>query len=265
MGRFRLHHHIERQQQRRRGNVVDRAGTASLQDAQIRHAEDFLSFNHFFPRALTAGARPIDPAPDALVSPVDGTVSEAGSIPEGRLIQAKGIDYSAAELLGLDTVGLGGFLGGEFVTLYLSPRDYHRIHMPMDGRLRAMHYQPGRLFSVNPTTVKGLPGVFNRNERLVLLFDTAVGPVALVMVGAFFVGSIQTRWTGLVTPPHRHQPWQRSLPTPIAVPKGAEIGRFNMGSTVILLSGAGALRWLKHIEPGQSVRMGEPIGRLGGH
>lgn len=236
----------------------------SLEEARLRDADAYVSFNHFFTRALLANARPLDTAADALVSPVDGTVSEAGPIEEGRLIQAKGIRYSAADLLGVDTVGLGTFLGGEFATLYLSPSDYHRIHMPMDGRLVAMHFEPGRLFSVNPTTVAGIPGVFNRNERLALLFDTAVGPLALVLVGAIFVGSIETRWTGVVTPPHGQRAWKKTMETPLPVSKGEEIGRFNMGSTVILLSGAGAVEWIDTLVAGTSVRMGQRVGTLGG-
>lgn len=236
----------------------------SLAEARLRNADAYLSFNHFFTRALVPSARPLDPALHALVSPVDGTVSEAGPIQQGRLIQAKGIRYSAAELLGVDAVGLGTFLGGEFATLYLSPSDYHRIHMPMDGKLMAIHFEPGRLFSVNPTTVAGIPGVFNRNERLALFFDTAVGPLALVLVGAIFVGSIETRWTGVVTPPHGQRAWKKTMQTPLEVRKGEEIGRFNMGSTVILLSGAGAVDWTDQLTPGTSVRMGQRVGVLGG-
>lgn len=237
----------------------------SLDDARLRSPDAYLSFNHFFTRALMPDARPVDTATDALVSPVDGAVSQAGAIQEGRLIQAKGIRYSAAELLGVDAVGLGAFLGGEFATLYLSPRDYHRIHMPTDGKLISMNFQPGRLFSVNPTTVAGIPRVFNRNERLSLLFETPVGPFALVLVGAIFVGSIETRWTGLVTPPHGQRAWHKRMDVPMEVAKGEEIGRFNMGSTVILLAGAGAVRWSDELRPQTPLRMGQRIGTIERH
>ena len=235
----------------------------SLADARLRNPDAYVSFNHFFTRALVPSARPIDPDTDALISPVDGAVSQAGAIQEGRLIQAKGIRYSAAELLGLDAVGLGAFLGGEFATLYLSPKDYHRIHMPMDGKLISMSFQPGRLFSVNPTTVAGIPRVFSRNDRLNLFFETAVGPFALVLVGAIFVGSIETRWTGVVTPPHGQRAWQKRMDTPVSVAKGEEIGRFNMGSTVILLAGAGGVQWSSQLQPLAPLRMGQRIGTLG--
>lgn len=237
----------------------------SLGDARLRDADAYVSFNHFFTRALRDGARPIAETPEAVISPVDGTVSEAGIIRQGRLVQAKGIDYAASDLLGVDEMALGAFLGGQFATLYLSPRDYHRIHMPLDGRLKAMHYRPGRLFSVNPTTVRHLPGLFTRNERLTLLFDTDAGPFALVMVGAIFVGSLETRWTGLLTPPHGGRPFTQTVRDDVVVHRGEEIGRFNMGSTVILLSGAGVLDWNDDLRPGAIVRMGASIATRTGH
>lgn len=232
----------------------------SLEQATLRDADAYVSFNHFFTRAMRDEARPLADGPGDVISPVDGAVSEAGPITRGRIIQAKGITYSAADLLGVDDLALGAFLGGDFATLYLSPRDYHRIHMPVDGRLTAMHYRPGRLFSVNPTTVRHLPGLFARNERLALMFDTAGGPFALVMVGAIFVGSLETRWTGLLTPPHGGRAFTRKMRDESLVCRGEEIGRFNMGSTVILLSAAGGLRWDEQLRAGTVLRMGQRIG-----
>ncbi len=213
----------------------------------------FEHFNAFFTRPFTGG-RPVDPAPEAVVSPVDGTLSALG---EGEPLQAKGRTYSLEALLG-GARRAAPFKGGAFATLYLSPRDYHRVHMPLDGRLREVLYIPGRLFAVNPATSRCIPGLFTRNERLVLLFDTASGPMALVMVGAIFVGGLETVPTGAITPPHG-QPvklWRMDMPCA----KGAEIGRFNMGSTVVLLFPRGSISW--EAREGKKVRVGERIGRL---
>jgi phosphatidylserine decarboxylase len=227
------------------------------------------SFNAFFTRALAATARPLPATPGLLVSPVDAKVSAAGRIDGERLLQCKGQWFSLPDLLG-DAHMARFFADGSFATLYLSPRDYHRIHMPLDGRLREMRHVPGRLFSVNPTTVARVPGLFARNERVVLLFDTALGPLALVLVGAIFVGCIETVWSGVVTPPPRHSGRagagvSRTLypaDAGVALARGEELGRFNMGSTVILLLPAKVGALFSALQPGASVRCRAPFASV---
>jgi len=222
-------------------------------------------FNHFFTRALRPDARPLAADPDAVLSPVDGTVSQAGHIEGEAIFQAKGHRYSLATLLGHSEPWPAAFENGEFTTLYLSPRDYHRIHMPRRGVLREMIHVPGRLFSVNPVTTRRVPGLFARNERVVCLFDTDAGPMALVLVGAINVGSIETVWAGEITPPagRRVRRWRYDDQT-IELEAGAELGRFNMGSTVILLFGEGRVAWEDRLQPAARVRMGQRIGRVTG-
>ncbi len=225
-----------------------------------RHA--YPHFNAFFTRALVPGARPLARAPEALASPVDGTVSELGRIEQGQLLQAKGHRFSVGALLGSEAAA-DAFEGGSFVTLYLSPRDYHRIHMPRAGRLQSMTHIGGRLFSVNPATTRAVPGLFARNERVACLFQTDAGPMALVLVGALFVGSIETVWSGVVTPPTRRGVHRTAYGEDgPRLERGAEMGRFNMGSTVILLQGA-AVHWQERLAPAVAVRMGQLLGRLG--
>ena len=234
-----------------------------LRECEQCDAEGFSSFNTFFTRALRADARPLAPTADSIACPVDGCVSQAGDIQGERIFQAKGRDYSLAELIGGDPSLAAPFMGGKFATLYLSPRDYHRIHMPLDGRLIETVYVPGRLFSVAPHTVRTVPRVFARNERLVAVFETAAGPLAVILVGALFVACIETVWAGVVTPPPgRRIRRQDFRAEPIALARGAELGRFNMGSTVILLFGPQRVTWSSHLTAGQHVRMGEDIGRL---
>ncbi|HUP92889.1 MAG TPA: archaetidylserine decarboxylase [Solimonas sp.] len=223
---------------------------------------DYASFNDFFTRALKPHARPIDVHPKSIASPVDGTVSQAGQLTEGRIFQAKGHDYSLVDLLGGDPALALPFTGGTFATIYLAPHNYHRIHMPISGTLKKWIYVPGRLFSVNPATVRAMPGVFAKNERVVSLFETDAGPFALIMVGALFVGSMETTWGGLVTPPHK-----RNAPVDVYEPystttlgKGFEMGRFNMGSTVILLHKPGRVTWSPALVPGAQLRVGQAIG-----
>jgi len=220
------------------------------------------SFNAFFTRALRADARPIDSAPDSVVSPADGVVSQAGAIEAGRIVQAKGQTYSALELLGGDPVLAERFHHGVFATIYLAPRDYHRVHMPIAGTLRQMTYVPGELFSVNKVTADNVPRLFARNERLVCLFDTACGPMAVVLVGAMIVAGIETVWAGQVAPPPRRITTLRyDLPsTPIHLDKGAELGRFKLGSTVVLLFGAEAVNWHAELVADHALRMGTAIG-----
>jgi phosphatidylserine decarboxylase len=223
------------------------------------------SFNAFFTRALRADARPLPAAPDQVLSPVDGAVSQAGTIDGGRLVQAKGWTYSLHGLLGGDDALAESFRGGLFATLYLSPRDYHRIHMPIDGRLRRMIHVPGRLFSVNPTTAAAVPDLFARNERVVCQFDTALGPLAVILVGAIFVGSIETVWAGRITPPRgrgiRTTDYGDDGPR---LSRGDELGRFNMGSTVILLLPAGSVQWSPDLQPEAAVRCRGGIGAIKG-
>jgi phosphatidylserine decarboxylase len=233
------------------------------------------SFNAFFTRALAPGARPGAGGPGEVACPVDGTVSQAGEIHGDSIFQAKGRDFSLYELLGGEAAAgwPERFQGGSFATLYLSPRDYHRIHMPTTGRLRRMVHVPGRLFSVNPGTTRVVPRLFARNERVVACFDTEdAGPLALVLVGALFVSAIETMWAGLVTPPagravvpvtYGEEGQGKGEPAPITLARGEEMGRFNMGSTVIVLFGPGRVEWAAEIRPGAAVRMGQLLGRLG--
>lgn len=229
----------------------------SLADNPDPHG--YPDFNSFFTRPLRAGVRPIAPHRDKLVSPADGIISQLGPIERGCLLQAKNRWYSVAELLRADTEEAGLFEGGSFATIYLSPRDYHRVHMPYGGDLRKMSYVPGRLFSVNETTTRILPKLFARNERIVARFDTTLGPMAVVMVGALLVGSIETVWDGLVTPPHGQKHFTRTYPSDHHLKRGEEMGRFNMGSTVIVLLAPGAVSWPSTLTAGSSVQMGQEL------
>ena len=233
-----------------------------LNEAEQADPAAYTSFNAFFTRALKPGARSVDAAETSIVSPADGTVSQCGPIQAGRLFQAKGRDYSLLELLGGDEERAAAFEDGSFSTLYLSPRDYHRVHMPLDGTLRETVYVPGRLFSVAPHTVRTVPRLFARNERLVCRFDTDHGPMAVILVGAIFVACIETIWTGVATPPHTNRIRVEPPPDQVHLAKGAELGRFNMGSTVILLFGKDRARWEPACGAGQAVRMGQRIGSL---
>lgn len=234
-----------------------------LSEAEQPDLKAYEHFNAFFTRALKPGARPIAEQADALVSPVDGTVSQACPIEEGRIFQAKGHHYTVEELLGGDKLLAERFNNGIFTTIYLSPRDYHRIHMPFAGRLRKMLHIPGRLFSVNPATTRVVKGLFARNERVVSLFDTDFGPLAVVKVGAVNVGSIETVWAGQVTPPAGRivRSWNYE-DEDITLAKGEELGRFNMGSTVILLLPPDAAHFGEQLVPGAVTRMGESIGTV---
>ncbi len=232
-----------------------------LSSALETNPHGYPDFNSFFTRALRPDARPLAIAPDALISPVDGRISQVGGIDEDRLLQAKGIHYSLERLLG-GAQWAGEFRGGNFATIYLSPRDYHRIHMPLSGRLVEMVHVPGRLFSVSPATTRVVPGLFARNERLVCLFDTPAGHMALVLVGAIFVASIETAWAGVVTPPAGREvrSWDyRNDPQAPQLERGEEMGRFNMGSTVIMLFGRGAVEWGSVCHQDAPVRMGQQL------
>lgn len=222
--------------------------------------------NALFTRALRPELRPIDPDPSAVLSPVDGTLSHLGTIEHGRLIQAKGRDYGLLDLLGGDREAERLFAGGSFATLYLSPKDYHRIHMPLAGELRAMVYLSGRLFSVNTVTAALVPGLFARNERVVCRFETPAGPMAMVLVGAIFVGGIEVVWAGEVTPASaaggKAKAHADRQAQGVSLERGAEMGRFNLGSTVILLFPSGAVTWDPNLAPGSPVRMGQRIGTI---
>lgn len=224
------------------------------------------SFNDFFTRGLRPGAREIDPTPGAIVSPVDGAFSQFGLVEQGSIVQAKGHTYTALELLGADKAVAERFDGGHFATIYLAPRDYHRIHMPLDGRLLSTTYVPGQLFSVNEATVKNVPNLFARNERLVCLFETEAGPMAVVLVGAMIVAGIETVWGGQVAPPPRRITTRRydQPEGPIVLRKGDELGRFKLGSTVILLFGRDAIRWHESLLPTAAIRLGTAIGTVRG-
>jgi phosphatidylserine decarboxylase len=240
-----------------------RAFDVDLRDAVEADIRGYATFNAFFTRALHAAARPPDPRPQALLSPVDGRISQIGRLDGKRLIQAKGHGFDVTALLGGDAARAAPYTDGTYVTLYLAPRDYHRVHMPLSATLTAALHVPGRLFSVNAITAAHVPRLYARNERLVCLFDTAVGPLAVVLVGAIFVGGIETIWHGLVTPPRGRKPSALPLPAPAPqLARGAELGRFAMGSTVIVLLPQGAARWLGELGPGTPVKVGQALGLL---
>jgi len=220
-----------------------RAFGVNLDEAAQSDPAAYDSFNAFFTRSLAEGMRPVEGGADDWISPVDGRISQIGHIQSGNIFQAKGRAYTATELLGGDGELAEWFKDGSFATLYLSPSDYHRIHMPVDATLREMIHVPGRLFSVSTGTVAEVPRLFARNERVVCLFDTADGPMAMVLVGAINVSAIETVWAGLVTPSPQRQvgrwDYREEDGLSIRLKRGAEMGRFNMGSTVILLTAPG--------------------------
>lgn len=235
-----------------------------MAEARESDPKAYASFNAFFTRSLGAGTRPISTPSDTLICPVDGALSQLGTIDGGRIFQAKGHDYSLLELLGGHADWAKRLEGGTFATIYLSPRDYHRVHMPIGATLREMIHVPGRLFSVNPITTALLPRLFARNERVLCLFEAGPDPMALILVGAIFVGSVETVWAGQVTPTEGRCWPSHTYEGEAAVhlEKGAEMGRFNMGSTVILLFGPGSIQWDPELKPGAALRMGQRIGRI---
>lgn len=230
--------------------------SVNILEAETTDITRFKTFNEFFTRALAPNARSIDGDDSALCSPVDGTVSQAGLIKSGQIFQAKGHHYSAVELLGGDEELASKFEHGQFLTIYLSPRDYHRIHMPCKGVLTDQIHVPGRLFSVAPFTVNTVPRVFARNERVVALFDTEFGSMAMILVGAMNVAAIETVWDGLVTPPKGKTISRKRYTGEITLDKAQEMGRFNMGSTVILLHSNPHWQWHETIQPEQSLTLG---------
>jgi phosphatidylserine decarboxylase len=222
----------------------------------------YTSFNEFFTRPLKTGARPLAAAD--FICPVDGAISQLGPIQKDQIFQAKGHHYSSTALVGGDAALAAQFDNGTFATIYLSPRDYHRIHMPCDGRLTRMIYVPGDLFSVNPTTARGVPGLFARNERVVCVFESAHGPFVLTLVGATIVGSMATVWHGVVNPPRRPDicEWNYE-PGAVSLRKGEEMGRFLLGSTVVMLFPANKMVFNPQWTAAQPVRLGENMGAAG--
>lgn len=228
----------------------------NMSEAANPDLTSYPSFNEFFTRALKDGARPLERA--ELICPVDGAISQFGAIQGHQIFQAKGHHYTSTALVGGDAALAARFDDGSFATLYLSPKDYHRIHMPCEGRLRRMIYVPGDLFSVNPTTARGVPGLFARNERVVCVFESARGPWVLVLVGATIVGSMATVWHGVVNPPRAGavREW-RYDDAPVLLCQGQEMGRFLLGSTVVMLFPKGPLQFNPAWAPGRAVRLGQ--------
>lgn len=231
----------------------------NMSEAANPDIASYASFNDFFTRALKDGARPLANAD--FLCPVDGAISQFGAIEKDQIFQAKGHHYSTIALVGGDEKLAAQFDDGHFSTLYLSPRDYHRIHMPVAGKLTRMIYVPGDLFSVNPTTARGVPGLFARNERVVCVFDTAHGPLVLALVGATIVGSMATVWHGLVNPPRLPaiHTWNY---TDVLLDKGAEMGRFLLGSTVVMLFPKNTIAFNPQWQPAGAIRVGEAMGHL---
>lgn len=221
----------------------------------------YYSFNDFFTRTLKPDARPICMEANSIACPTDGVISQIGNIEDGRIFQAKCQDFSLQELLGGKRQLAEPFMGGTFANVYLSPKDYHRVHMPLRGTLQTMIHVPGDLFSVNQTTAAGVPRLFARNERVICIFDTDAGPMAMVLVGAMIVASIATVWAGQITPPARHvQTQQYTQPQTVVLEKGAEMGRFYLGSTVLVLFGAHRAHWSETFKGDSLVSMGQSLG-----
>lgn len=238
-----------------------------MQTAQNPDLASYVTFNDFFVRPLREGARPIISDTNWLALPADGTISQLGLIRDGLIFQAKGHHYSLEALLAGNSMLVEPFHNGLFFTTYLAPRDYHRVHMPCDGVLREMIYVPGDLFSLNPLSAAHVPNLFARNERLICMFDTAIGPMVQIMVGATIVGSIETGWAGTVTPPREGIIKRWAYPAmgeegAITLEKGAEMGRFKLGSTVINLFTAGSVQFAPHLNNGSVTRMGEAFAEI---
>ncbi|CAA0094464.1 archaetidylserine decarboxylase [Zhongshania aliphaticivorans] len=235
-----------------------------MEEAKDPDPRHYANFNAFFTRALKSGARPICEDDDAIACPADGAISQIGKITGGRIFQAKGQDYSLLALLGGDREAAALFENGSFATVYLSPRDYHRVHMPLSGTLRSMSYIPGALFSVNTTTAENVQGLFARNERAVCLFDTEAGPMAVILVGAMIVAGIETVWDGQIAPPPKgikttdYSQGARE----IHLQKGEEMGRFKLGSTAIVLFAKDKADWHEGFQATTPTRLGEILGHI---
>jgi phosphatidylserine decarboxylase len=244
-------------------NWFARRYRVDMREAAQPDLEGYASFNAFFTRALRAGARPIAEEPGAVACPADGALCAHGDVLSDTVFQAKGKQFSLTALLGGDAARAAPFRGGSYAIVYLSPRDYHRVHIPLSGTLREMIYVPGRLFSVNQKTTDSIDGLFARNERAVCLFDTPRGPMAVVMVGAMIVAGIETVWAGQVAPSTSGlsvNDYRQAAP-PVHLEKGLEMGRFKLGSTAIVLFGPDMVAW-EDLAAGQTLRMGQKIGQL---
>lgn len=229
----------------------------NMSEALVSEPENYVDFNAFFTRALKAHLRPIG---KDIVSPVDGEISEIGNIQNGQVFQAKKHYFSLASLLGGDTTLAAAFENGDFATIYLSPKDYHRVHMPLSGQLKSMTYVPGKLFSVNQCTVRTVPELFAKNERVICLFETEKGKMALILVGAMIVGSIGTQWDGIICPPRMGHVERRNYDT-VFLEKGEEMGYFQLGSTVIVLFQSNQIQWESSLKKGDVLKMGQPLSQ----
>lgn len=238
----------------------------NLAEAEKTEASDYASFNEFFIRPLKEHARPINQDPKALCLPADGRVSESGRIEENQLLQAKGHHFSLETLLANDFTLADKFKNGDFITTYLSPRDYHRVHMPCDATLRKMIYVPGELFSVNPFLAEHVPNLFARNERIICEFDTAFGPMVQILVGATITASMSTVWAGVINPPRAKEvmvyEYLTTGETAVHLKKGQEMGAFRLGSTVINLFPKGAVELETYLKAGEPTKMGERLGQI---
>lgn len=234
-----------------------------MTQALLEDYKAFDNFNSFFTRALKADARPVAEGPALIACPADGAINAAGSIADQRIFQAKGKSYTLAALLGGNEARTRPFLNGQFITIYLAPRDYHRVHMPVSGTLKEMHYIPGKLFSVNQTTAENIDNLFARNERLVCLFETHSGPMAVILVGAMIVAGIETVWAGRTAADgNKIKSTVYPQSRPIILRKGEELGRFKLGSTVIVLFGKDTCSWDPSLVTCAQVRMGETVGKF---
>ena len=233
-----------------------------ISEAADENIENYPHFNAFFTRALKDEARPIDATPNSWVSPADGLISQSTEIQKNHIIQAKSHPYTVEALVGGDIEYAKKFENGDAAVIYLSPKDYHRVHMPIDAKLISMTYVPGDLFAVNPATVRQIPGLFARNERLVIRFENEQGPFCLIMVGAIFVGSMETVWEGIITPEYDPviQHWDY-VEKDINLVKGQELGRFNMGSTVVLVTPEGVISELGKIQANTPIKMGQHLAK----
>jgi len=232
----------------------------NLDEAKTKNLTEFACFNAFFTRELEANARLIAPNANAVISPADGLISQIGTIAQTSLVQAKGRNFDLLSLLGGRQDLANEFTNGSFATIYLSPKDYHRVHMPQTGTLQSMTYIPGKLFSVNQLTAQNVPNLFARNERLVCVFAGAHGKFAVILVGAMIVAGIETVWSGQVAPIGKQILNWDYAHLPISLHKGDELGRFQLGSTVILLFAKDAINWLPEFEPNAAIKMGQQLG-----
>jgi phosphatidylserine decarboxylase len=262
-------HRVARSTQPAIRNAIIRSVLRAYPQIDLSEAEQadplaYPSFNAFFTRALRPDARPLAGGEQDVISPVDGTLSQAGTVREGLLLQAKGMYYTAAALLADEEAG-GRYEGGCYACIYLAPYNYHRIHMPLAGRLTTTRYVPGRLFSVNAATSRTVSGLFARNERVICEFETALGPLAMALIGALFVGSIETTYAGEVNPPRARGGAAQTTDAGVgrSFARGEELARFNMGSTVVLLLGNRAARIAGGLGPGSTVQLGQLLANLG--